>query len=370
MVDASPPTRGIRLGRIGSARVIVQPSTLVMLVILALFFASNDEGGITSRAFSMGMLLAVLLFLSIFVHELAHAIAAWGFKRRVNEIVLTLWGGHTSFDARGITPLVSGVTAIAGPIANALIAITTQLVISADIVQGTPRAVLGWLVWANILLALFNALPGIPMDGGRVLESIIWSASGNRSRATIVAAWSGRVIAIVVLVGSLAWPLLQGRSPGLTEVLFAVLIFSVLWPAASTALRVTQLIDRRERVSAGTLMVPAVPQPYTATVADARAAAAATGAREVVVLATDGSPAGHFPVSLTTQVPAELHATTGLQSVTMPLPRGAVIEAWLQGEELVAALRTWHDRTDAWAVVDNNGVVGVLTLDAALKALQ
>src|SRR5688572_12957229 len=125
MANASPRTRGIRLGSIKGAEIIVQPSTLVMLVILAFIYSSSASGELTPHAFSLGMLYAILLFASVFVHELAHAIAAWSYGRKVSAIVLTLWGGHTSFDGRKLTPGVTGVTAIAGPAANGLIAVAS-----------------------------------------------------------------------------------------------------------------------------------------------------------------------------------------------------------------------------------------------------
>jgi len=371
MANTPGATRGISLGRIRSARVVVQPSTLIMLVLLAFLFSSSAVGGVTQRAFSLGLLMAVLLFVSVFLHELAHAIAAWSFRREVKEIVLTLWGGHTTFDSRGMTPLVSGVTAIAGPVANGVIAVLCWTVAGAHVLEGTAQNLLEWVVIANILLAAFNLLPGIPMDGGRVLESIVWAATDNRNRATIVAAWTGRVIAVGVLVGSLALPvLLLSRSPGIYDLLFGVLIFSVLWPAANTALKVARSLQRRENTTAGSLMVVAVGVPYSASVADAVAAAERAGAAEVVVQAADGAPAGHFPLATAAAVPAELRSSTGLQAVTSPIPRGAIVAPWIEGDELVEQLRRWHGATDVWVVVENDRVVGVVPLAAVFSALQ
>jgi len=370
MTDEPRPTRGIILGRIAGARLIVQPSTLLMLVVLALLFSSSDQGGITRHAFSLGMLLAVLLFVSVFLHELAHAIAAWAFGRQVREIVITLWGGHTSFDAKNITPAVSGITAIAGPVANGVLALSGWALLSADVFQGTARGVLTWIIYANVLLAAFNALPGIPMDGGRVLESIVWHASGDRNRATFVAAWAGRVIAVAVVIFALGAPYLRGSRPDLVTAVWAFLIFMILWPAATAAIKMSSTMARREATTAASLMIAAVSVPFTVTVADARTIALRANAAEVVVMAGDGQPAGHFPTLLTDSVPEADRGATGLQSVTMPLARGAIVSPELDGSELVEALRSWWGRTDVWVVVDGERIVGVLPLEAALKALQ
>jgi Zn-dependent protease len=316
------------------------------------------------------MLLAVLLFVSVFIHELAHAIAAWSFGRKVNTIQLTLWGGVTSFDARDLTPKVSGVTAIAGPVANGLVALGAWTTLQAGILTGTTAGVVNWLVWANVLLAVFNVLPGIPMDGGRVLQAVVWSATGDRLKATRIAGWSGRVLAVVVVLFTIGYPLAQGRGLDLINVAFAFLLFSVIWPSASAAIKAVDSSARRESASVGGLMLPAAGVPYTATVAGARDAAASRNALLAIVLAADGAPAGVATMETMDRVPERQRAHEGLQSVTTPLPRGAVVSSDLAGEQLIERLREWYGRTDSWAVVDGDEVVGVVRLADVVAALQ
>jgi Zn-dependent protease len=366
----TPPTKGIQIGRLLGARIVLQPSTLLMIALLAWVFASSG-GTVTGRTFGLGVVLAVLLFISVFLHELAHAIAARGFKRQVREIVITLWGGHTSFDSAGMTPFVNAVTAMVGPLMNVLIALAAFAVSTTGAVSGSVAAVLTWLAGANMFLAIFNALPGIPMDGGRVLESIVWGVSGNRHRGTVVAAWGGRVVAIGVVLYAVITPLASGEQIDIFNLVLAFLIASVLWPAASAALKYSQVMGRREGLTVAKLMVPAVAVPYELSVAQAREAAHAVAAREVVILSADGAPAGHFPVALTDEVPEGVRTTTGLQSVTMPLPRGALVAAGLTGEDLVRSVREWWGKTDVWVVTDASGaVVGVVQLSAVLEALK
>lgn len=370
MADTPGHTKGIQIGRLLGARVVLQPSTLLMIGLLAWVFASSG-GPVTSRTFALGVVLAVLLFASVFLHELAHAIAARAFRREVREIVITLWGGHTSFDSAGMTPLVNGVTAAVGPLMNVLIAVAAFVASGSGLVSGAVAAVLSWLGGANLFLAVFNALPGIPMDGGRVLESIVWGASGNRHRGTVVAAWGGRVVAVGVVVYAVAAPLARGETIEIVNLMLALLIASVLWPAASAALKYSQVMGRREGLTIAKLMVPAVAVPYELSVAQAREAALAAHAREVIVLSADAAPAGHFPVALTDEVPEDARTTTGLQAVTMPLPRGAEVAATLAGEDLVRTLREWWGKTDVWVVRDaERGVVGVVQLSGVLEALK
>ncbi len=362
-------TSGFVAGRVLGAPVIVQPSTLVMLAVLAYIFASTG-GQTTARTLSIGFLLAASLVGSVLLHEVAHAIAARAFGRKVTEIVLTLWGGHTSFDASGLTPLVNGVTALAGPAMNLVIAGVARLALDLTNTGGLAGDVLAYVAWANVLLAVFNVLPGIPMDGGRVLESIVWGATGNRNKGTLVAAWMGRVVAVAVVVYSFAAPFLQGRRPGLTDIIVALIIFSVLWPAASSAIRYSKAMLQRDGLTVASLMIPAVGVSYTVTVEGSRRAAEAAGVSEIVVLGADDVPAGRFPLDLTDQVPAESRDATSLQSVTTPIPRGAAIEQSAASDVLIPELRQWWGKTDVLVVVDGTSVVGILRLVDVVAALS
>jgi len=364
-----PATRGVGLGHVLGARVVVQPSALVMVALLAWVFASS-AGPVTGRTFVVGLILAVALFVSIFVHELAHAIAARAYRRRVREIVVTLWGGHTSYDSADLSPGPLGVTAAAGPVMNLLIALVAHLVSRADVVHGLTGAVVAWLGWANVFLAIFNLLPGIPMDGGRVVEALVWRLSGNRFRGTVVAAWGGRVVAIGVVVYAIAAPIARGENVDLISLVWAGLIGSILWPAASAALTYSRVMSRREGVTAGTLMRPAVAVAYSLSVAQARDAAMALGAADVVVLSADGMAGGRCEMATTDAVPAEARATTSLAAVMIPVPRGAEVDASLTGEDLVRELRQWWGRTDVWVVRERGQVSGVVALQSVLDALQ
>ncbi len=362
-------TSGFVAGRVLGAPVIVQPSTLVMLAVLAYIFASTG-GQTTARTLSIGLLLAASLVGSVLLHEVAHAIAARAFGRKVTEIVLTLWGGHTSFDASGLTPLVNGVTALAGPAMNLVIAGVARLALDLTNTGGLAGDVLAYVAWANVLLAVFNVLPGIPMDGGRVLESIVWGATGNRHKGTLVAAWVGRFVAVAVVVYSFASPVLQGRRPGLTDVVVALIIFSVLWPAASSAIRYSKAMLQRDGLTVASLMIPAVGVSYTETVGGSRRIAEAAEVSEIVVLGADDVPAGRFPLDLTDQVPVENRDATSLQSVTTPIPRGAAIEQSATSDVLIPELRQWWGKTDVLVVVDGTSVVGILRLVDVVAALS
>jgi len=349
------------------ARIVVQPSTLVMLAVLSFLFASAG-GQTTSRTLAIGFILAASLMVSVFLHELAHAIAARALRRRVSEIVLTLWGGHTSFDSKDLTPAVNGITALAGPVMNLVIALGTRGAVMVTEDGSLTELVISYVAWANVFLAIFNLLPGIPMDGGRVLESIVWAATRNRNRAMVVAAWGGRVVAVLVCVYVVGAPLLRGDRPDVYDAIVAMVMFSILWPSASAALRFARLMQRRDTFSMSRVMQRAIAVPYQASVADALAQAHAAGVggeasvRTVVVVGADGVPAGRFELAATDEVPANLRAATSVQALTVPLPRGAHVGAHASTDELLAQVRQWWGKTDVLIAMNDDVVVGVVPI--------
>lgn len=361
-----PRPRGIPLGRVLGARVLLQPSTILMAVLLAVFYGTTDEG-LTRRGFTLGLVVAIGLFVAVFLHEVAHTAVARAYGREVDRIVLTFFGGHTQFRSKDPRPLEIGLIAAAGPVANAAIGALSGAIVQT--LDGMPALFLGYFAWMNLILAGFNALPGTPLDGGRVVTAIVWGATGDRYRGHRASAWGGRLIALGVLGAVILVPLSQGRDVDLVAVVWSMLLFAVIWPAASQELRAATVLSRREGMTAMTPGVSAVAVPFELSVAQARQIALREGAREVVVLSADGRPAGHFPVALTEAVPEDARATTALSSVTMPLVRGAEVSAALSGEELVKAVIPWIGRTDALAVMDGDVPVGIVMVEDLRQAL-
>jgi Zn-dependent protease len=343
------------------ARVIVQWSSLVTMAVFALIWGQETGGGYSNKSLVTGLEYVAIVFGSVFLHEVAHALAGRAFRREVKEIVLTLLGAHTSFDGRNISATASGVIAGAGPAMNVVLA-AAAIGVARLGVTGGLREALGIVVYANIVLALFNALPGIPMDGGKVLEAIVWGVSGSKRRGAVVAAWGGRIVAAGILA-YIAWLNFgAGHEPSLFSIMWGFLLVSFLWPASTAALRQARAQERVDTVTVVGLMRPAIGLRYDATVAAALAEAGKAGADEIVVLSVDGRPAGHFAASGAAEGPSERREATGLAAVTVPLPRGAEIPSDLAGRAVLEHIREWWGKTDAVAVMDDGEVVGVVLL--------
>jgi Zn-dependent protease len=354
---------GIRIGRVGAVPVYLRPSWFVIAVLGTLFYAPSIREALDLRPgleYLIAFTFAVLLLVSVFVHELAHAAAAAATGTPASHIVLDLWGGHTTFSAESTAPGPSVLVAVVGPLSNLLIAGLAQLAIEGAQPHGVTRLLLGATAWPNLLVAGFNLLPGLPLDGGRMLEALVWWVTGDRHAGTLVAAWGGRALA----VGAVAWTGLEvfGGHRSLVAAAWLLLVAWLLWQGAGQAIAAAYWYRQAERAEVDGLMLPAIAVPSTATVATALLSAAEAGARAVVVLDVYGRPASVINGRAAADVPTARADQVGAAVVADALPEGAVLETGLSGDELIRRLQA---RPAArYAVLDRGErVIGVLDWD-------
>ena len=154
--------------------------------------AGRDLGTATALAYALWLVVGMLV--AVLGHEVAHALAARLLGFRVHRIVATLWGGHTAYDGTGTTPGRAALVAVSGPAANVALAAGGALAMT---LLPWPYSEFAWsFVILNGLLAAFNLLPGLPLDGGQLVESLVWSVSGRRDLGLVVAGWCGRALAV------------------------------------------------------------------------------------------------------------------------------------------------------------------------------
>ncbi len=202
------PNAGLTIGRIGSAPVVLGYSWLVLAAIMVFGLGPNLAEGFRSWVgYALAACYGLVLLLSVFIHEAAHAVVGNRLGHRSERIVLTFLGGHTDLSGpEGRRPANRDllVIALAGPLANlvlALIAGSAMLLLAhapEQVVSAVSDHLGGQIIWAffwsNLLLGAFNLLPGLPLDGGQLVESAVWAATGQRRTGTTAAAWSGIVI--------------------------------------------------------------------------------------------------------------------------------------------------------------------------------
>jgi len=207
----------VRLGRVAGIPVSVHWTLGVIAWFLGYSLASGalpDSVPGASHAAYWAVALAgvVLFFLSILVHELSHALTARRFGVQTEGIELWLLGGMARLNNEAPSPKADGVIAAAGPAASILLGVgLVGGAFGLDAVGAAPLliALFGWLGIVNLIIAVFNLLPGAPLDGGRILRAIRWAHHGDRYRASRDAAQAGQWLGwAVVIVGM--WMLFRG----------------------------------------------------------------------------------------------------------------------------------------------------------------
>jgi len=369
-----PRSRGLVVGRIAGAPIVITPSWLLAAVVLTSIFyptvTSFAPALSVTNAIMIALAFVLMLFVSVFLHEAAHALMARRFGGAVRELAVTLWGGHTAFTGSALRPGQSALIALVGPLTN--------LILAGILYAGYRTALPGTIpfllcfagFFSNMFVGLFNLLPGLPLDGGQILEAIVWKITGWRTRGTIVAGWIGRIVAALVLVWQFAVPLLQGRRPDLSSLIWMFLIASFLWSGAGQAIASAR---RREAVS-GIHVRPLTKRAICINQGDsvANVRNLLTGMPEATGVVVDeaGRPLGRVNLEAALQVPPRVARSLAVESVIIPFPRGAEVSDQLSGFELLKHL----DETCAGArivpVIHDGHVAGVLDINMVANAIR
>ena len=207
--------------RIGGIPLRVHPSWFIILVLFTLAFQSEvaqlpEAQGLVWASWLTGFLTALLLFVSVLLHELGHSVMAIREGVKVSSITLFLLGGVARVEKECSTPMGALRVAAAGPAVSLLLAAGLLASVQA---AGQVNPLLGNLVaklgWLNLILALFNLLPGLPLDGGLILKALVWQWTGSQRKGIQVATASGRFLSLLAMVIGF-WLIFKGAVwPGL-----------------------------------------------------------------------------------------------------------------------------------------------------------
>ena len=269
----STPTRpvaspGWRIGSLGGTPVYLARSWPLIVVLLFAVVAPSllGSGRSTGYALFVAAASAVMLLVSVLVHEASHALAARQRGHAVDRVVADVWGGHTVYDSRGVTPLTTAYVAAVGPGSNlvlALLAWLAQPLVQSDLASG----LLGAMTYANLFVGLFNLLPGLPLDGGQIVSSLVWRVTGRKGTGLSAAGWLGRAVAVGSVVWFLGLPLVRGEQPSTVSFIWAGMIAFFLWRGASAAIRSGQIHDATAG-PAGAVLEPVILVTGATTLAD------------------------------------------------------------------------------------------------------
>jgi Zn-dependent protease len=193
-----------RIGSFFGIPLFLDPLWFVILGLAILNFAVAYQELGTVLAWSSGVIMALLLFASVLLHELGHSLVARSQGIKVNSITLFLFGGIAAIEEESKTPGKAFQVAIAGPAVSIVLFLLLRLLADALPNANPLHVMVGDLARINLVLALFNLIPGLPLDGGQVLKAALWQATGDRFQAVHLAAKAGQILGYSAIALGLA----------------------------------------------------------------------------------------------------------------------------------------------------------------------
>jgi CBS domain-containing protein/Zn-dependent protease len=336
--DSTRTGPGVRVATIGGVPVYIGGSWVLIAVFVVATFGPQLASSRGPIGYAVALAYAGLLLVSVLAHEAAHAVVATRMGYRVNRVVADLLGGHTAYDSSAARPGASALVAIVGPGANALLALIGWLAIPALPSGGIVSLLVGAIVYVNGFVAAFNLLPGLPLDGGFLVDSLVWGITGSRESGLIVAGWCGRAVTLLVVLWFVGLPLLNGESPGF-NVLWGLLIASFLWVGATNAIQA----GRAGRLLAGiridSVWRRAASLPAEASAAQAVALRASGLGGSAVVVEDAGKAIGLLDDEALRAIPEQSLESVAVTSVMRHQPDGWVVEA-TPDQSITAVLTT------------------------------
>ncbi|MER7479747.1 site-2 protease family protein [Streptomyces sp. NPDC126510] len=366
------PRGGLLMGRPFGVPVYVAPSWFLVAALITWVFGGQLERVLPelgAARYLVSLFFAVAFYASVLVHELAHTVAALRFKLPVRRIQLQFFGGVSEIEKEAETPGREFVLAFVGPLLSLVLAGVFYAALLAVEPGTVPGVLLAGLMISNLIVAAFNLLPGLPLDGGRMLRAVVWKITGKPMTGTIAAAWVGRALAVSVLIGL---PLLtQSGALGtdavdnvgmdtVLDALLAAILAAIIWTGAGNSLRMARLREHLPELRARALTRRAVPVETDTPLSEALRRANAAGARALVVVDADGKPLSLVREAAIAGVPEHRRPWVAVSGLAQDLTDGMRVSAELSGEELLDALRA-TPATEYLVVEETGEIYGVLS---------
>jgi Zn-dependent protease len=368
--SARPPGT-FKLGTVAGSDVLISSSWFLVAGLIAVIMAPRvDEvqPGLGGWKYVAGLTFAIVLYMSVLVHEASHAAMARRYGFPVQSITLHFLGGMTAIEGEARTPRQEFSIAVVGPL--------TSLAIGAAAVglwfvtpDGLLLMAVEGLAVANLLVGVLNLVPGLPLDGGRVLKSVVWRLSGSVHAGTIAAGWGGRVTAVAVLFWPLAMEPIFGARADLVDFILSAVIAAFLWTGATAAMSSARFRRRLPSLVARDLARRTLAVPDDLPLSEAIRRAREAEAGSIVTVTSGGRPVGVVNEQALLATPEDRRPWVAVSSVARDLGEGLSLPATITGEELVRAIT----RTPAheYLLVEDDGTIyGVLATSDVDKAFR
>jgi Zn-dependent protease len=370
--DAGPGRREpgtLRIGQIGGVDVLVRSSWLLVAALISVLIApavDDVQPGLGGWRYLAGLAFAVLLYLSVLLHEMSHALMAKRYGLPVRSITLHFLGGVTEIDGEPDTPGREFGVSVVGPLTSIAVGLVF-LVLYPAVPDGLIGLAVGALAGANLIVGVLNLVPGLPLDGGRVLRAGVWKATGNPHRATIVAGWGGRIAAVAALAYPFAAQAITGSPAPLTDFVLALVVAAFLWSGATSAILSAKVRRRLPALKARALARRTLTVPHDLPLAEAVRRAQEEQAGSIVVLHPTGEPSGIVNESAVLATPDDRRPWLPVSAVARTVEPGLSLPVDIEGEPLIRAMQR-TPASEYLLVEPDGGIYGVLVTEDVDRA--
>lgn len=344
----------VTLGRVRGVPIMVSPSWFLIGVLVTLVYGPVLDDAVAGLGSGPAYLAAagfsVLFALCILAHELGHTMVSTALGYPVKRVVLFVLGGVSEIEGEPRRARHELAIAASGPLVSVAVAGAAFGGVALTGSGTLAEVLFGLLAWSNLVLAAFNLLPGLPLDGGRVLRAVVWGFGASVTTATRIAAWVGRVVAVALAALSFAWP---SGDEAIAASALSVFLALYLWVGATQSLRAATVLARLPDVSVERLLRPGVMVPADVPVSEALRRVWDSQARGLVVVDRDGRPTGIVDEQRVAGVPPERRAWIPIGDVARPLTDDTTLPSGLDARGLLDRVQA-HPATE-YLVVDGDG---------------
>jgi Zn-dependent protease/predicted transcriptional regulator len=364
-------SRTLRIGRIFGIEIRLDYSWFIAFALVAWslvrhYFPSTHPGWSRGVYWTMGAITALLFFGSVLAHELAHSLISQAHGVAVRDITLYIFGGVAQISEEPKSARGEFLMALAGPFTSLVIAGLFGL-LWLVILPTSPQlhALAGWLAWINVGVALFNLIPGFPLDGGRVLRATVWGITGNLRRATQIAARLGQVIA----TGFILWGIWQIFRGNWANGVWVAFIGWFLDDAATASRRRVSLQDMLAGHVAREVMMTDCPRIARDLPLDVMVERVALpSGRRCFPVMEDNRVLGLLTLHNIKRVPRERWATTRVEEVMIPQHELKTVEP---GDDLALVFeRMAAEDVNQFPVMESGNLLGMVARNNVLAFLR
>ncbi|MEH2128882.1 site-2 protease family protein [Nostoc sp.] len=362
----------IRVGNLFGIPFYIHPSWFLVLGLVTWSYSSGLGAQFpqlsAGLALLLGLMTALMLFASVVAHELGHSFVALGQGIDVKSITLFIFGGLASLEKESKTPGEAFWVAIAGPMVSLLLCgIVTAIGVTTS-ASGPLAAILGVLASVNLALALFNLIPGLPLDGGNILKALVWKITGNPYKGVTFASRVGQIFGWVAILSGVVPLLLFGNAGNFWNLLIGFFLLQNAGNSAQFA-RVQEKLTGLTAEDAVTYDSPIVSANSTLReFADERVISGQNWHR-FLVTDDDGQLVGAITIDNLRTIPIALWSETQVKEVMRPITESTTVQSDQPLLEVMQLLE--QQKLSVLPVIRENGVlIGILEKAAIIQLLQ